>query len=370
MKIGILTGGGDCPGINAVIRAVTKSLILQHGAEVIGFLDGFEGLIERRYSKLDYRDVSGILTRGGTILGSHNKANPFEYEGRDGADLSDAVMELYEDLELDGVVAIGGDGTMSICHRMQKKGMQVVGVPKTIDNDVAHTDRTFGYDTAVAIATEAIDRLHTTGQSHNRVMILETMGRYSGWIALESGVAGGADVILIPEIPYDIEEVARVCSEREDRQKFTIVAVAEGARPVGGDMTVREVVEDSHDEIRLGGVGNAVRRELEPMLESEIRTTVLGHIQRGGTPTAFDRNLATNFGAYAASLIAQGATNRMVALQNNSITHVPLGKVADENRNVPVDSMSVRAATAVGTSFGDADLELDLDGFPDSVALS
>jgi 6-phosphofructokinase 1 len=248
--------------------------------------------------------------------------------------------------------------------------MQVVGVPKTIDNDVAHTDRTFGYDTAVAIATEAIDRLHTTGQSHNRVMILETMGRYSGWIALESGVAGGADVILIPEIPYDIEEVARVCSEREDRQKFTIVAVAEGARPVGGDMTVREVVEDSHDEIRLGGVGNAVRRELEPMLESEIRTTVLGHIQRGGTPTAFDRNLATNFGAYAASLIAQGATNRMVALQNNSITHVPLGKVADENRNVPVDSMSVRAATAVGTSFGDADLELDLDGFPDSVALS
>lgn len=370
MKIGILTGGGDCPGINAVIRAVAKSLILQHGAEVIGFLDGFEGVIERRYSKLDYRDVSGILTRGGTILGSHNKANPFQYYGREGADVSDEVMELYRDLELDGVVAIGGDGTMSICHRMQKKGMDVVGVPKTIDNDVAHTDRTFGFDTAVAIATEAIDRLHTTGQSHNRVMILETMGRYSGWIALESGVAGGADVILIPEIPYDIEEVARVCRKRQDRQEFTIVAVAEGARPVGGDMTVRETIEESPDEIRLGGVGNAVRQELEPRLDSEIRTTVLGHIQRGGTPTAFDRNLATNFGAYAASLVARGESNRMVALQDNAITHVALENVADKNRTVPLDSMSVRAALAVGTSFGDPEMEAGLSDLPDEVSLS
>lgn len=370
MKIGILTGGGDCPGINAVIRAVAKSLILQHGAEVIGFLDGFEGIIERRYSKLDYRDVSGILTRGGTILGSHNKANPFQYYGREGADVSDEVMELYRDLELDGVVAIGGDGTMSICHRMQKKGMDVVGVPKTIDNDVAHTDRTFGFDTAVAIATEAIDRLHTTGQSHNRVMILETMGRYTGWIALESGIAGGADVILLPEIPYEIEEVARVCRKRQERQKFTIVAVAEGARPVGGDMTVRETIEESPDEIRLGGVGNAVRRELEPMLDSEIRTTVLGHIQRGGTPTAFDRNLATNFGAYAASLVTRGESNRMVALQDNAITHVALEKVADTNRKVPLDSMSVKAALAVGTSFGDPEMEAGLSDLPDHVPLS
>jgi len=370
MRVGILTGGGDCPGINAVIRAVTKSLILQYGAEVVGFFDGFKGFVEQEYSTLDYRDVSGILTRGGTILGSHNKANPFDYFARDGADVSDEVMDLYEDLGLEAVVAIGGDGTMSICHRMRQKGMNFVGVPKTIDNDVARTDRTFGFDTAVAIATEAIDRLHTTGQSHHRVMILETMGRYSGWIALESGIAGGADVILLPEIPYDIEEVARVCREREERQKFTIVAVAEGARPIGGEMTVRERIEESPDETRLGGIGNAVRDELEPRVDSEIRTTVLGHIQRGGTPTAYDRNLATNFGAYAASLVARGRYNRMVALQDNAITHVALERVADQNRKVPLDSMSVRAARAVGTSFGRSDRSADLGELPDTVPLS
>jgi 6-phosphofructokinase 1 len=369
MKVGILTGGGDCPGLNAVIRAVSKALILQHGAEVVGFRDGFQGLIERRYSKLDYRDVSGILTRGGTILGTHNRANPFEYFKCDGADVSDDVMEFYRDLDLDGVVAIGGDGTMSICHRMQKKGMNVVGVPKTIDNDVMYTDRTFGFDTAVSIATEAIDRLHTTGKSHERVMILETMGRYSGWIALHSGVAGGADVILLPEIPYDIEEVARVCREREDRQKFTIVAVAEGARPEGGDFTVQERVDDPDDAIRLGGVGNAVREALKPRLDSEIRTTVLGHIQRGGTPTAFDRMLATNFGAYAASLVAQEHFDRMVSLRNNSITSVPLEKVANEHRKVPLDSMHVASALAVGTSFGNPDVERDVENLGDSVDL-
>ena len=370
MKIGILTGGGDCPGLNAVIRSVSKALILQHGAEVIGFKDGFKGVVERRYSKLDYRDVSGILTRGGTILGTHNKANPFDYFDRDGADVSDEVMEFYHDLELDGVVAIGGDGTMSICHRMQEKGMNVVGVPKTIDNDVMHTDRTFGFDTAVAIATDAIDRLHTTGQSHNRVMILETMGRYSGWIALESGIAGGADVILIPEVPYDIEEVVRICKERQKRQKFTIVAVAEGARPKGGDLTVRERIDDSPDAIRLGGVGNAIREELKPMLDSEIRTTVLGHIQRGGTPTAFDRILATHFGTYAASLVARGEFDRMVALQDNTITSVGLEKVANKNRNVPLDSMLVASALAVGTSFGNSEVEMDLKNLGDRVPLN
>lgn len=368
MKIGILTGGGDCPGLNAVIRSVTKSLILQHGAEVIGFMDGFKGVIERRYSKLDYRDVSGILTQGGTILGTNNKANPFNYFDRDGEDVSDEIMELYERLGLDGVVAIGGDGTMSICHRMQQKGMNVVGVPKTIDNDVAFTDRTFGFDTAVAIATDAIDRLHTTGQSHNRVMILETMGRYSGWIALASGIAGGADVILLPEIPFDIDEVARVCREREERQKFTIVAVAEGAKPKGGGLTVRERIDESPDAIRLGGVGNAVREELKPKLDSEIRTTVLGHIQRGGTPTAFDRILATNFGAYAASLIAQGKFNRMVALQGDDITHVALEKVANKNRNVPLDSMLIASALAVGTSLGNPEIEMDLESLGDRVS--
>ena len=369
MKIGILTGGGDCPGLNAVIRSVSKALILQHGAEVIGFKDGFKGVVERRYSKLDYRDVSGILTRGGTILGTHNKANPFDYFDRDGADVSDEVMDFYNELGLDGVVAIGGDGTMSICHRMQEKGMNVVGVPKTIDNDVMHTDRTFGFDTAVAIATDAIDRLHTTGESHNRVMILETMGRYAGWIALESGIAGGADVILLPEVPYDIEEVARVCQEREDRQKFTIVAVAEGARPKGGEMTVRERIADSPDAIRLGGVGNAIREDLKPHLDSEIRTTVLGHIQRGGTPTPFDRILATNFGTYAASLVARGKYDRMVALQDNDITSVGLDKVANKTRNVPLDSMMVASALAVGTSFGNQDVDMDLKNLGERVSV-
>ncbi len=369
MKVGLLTGGGDCPGLNAVIRAVSKALILQHGAEVIGFKDGFQGLIERRYSKLDYRDVSGILTQGGTILGTHNRANPFDYYKRDGADVSDEVMEFYRDLELDAIVAIGGDGTMSICHEMTQKGMNVVGVPKTIDNDVVCTDRTFGFDTAVSIATEAIDRLHTTGESHDRVMILETMGRYSGWIALHAGVASGSDVILLPEIPYDIEEIARVCREREDRQEFTIIAVAEGARPKGGDLTVRERVDDPDDAVRLGGVGNAVREALKPRLDSEIRTTVLGHIQRGGTPTAFDRLLATNFGAYAAALVAQGEFDRMVALQDNSITSVSLEDVANTHRQVPLDSMHIASALAVGTSFGNPDVHMDVEHLGGSVEL-
>jgi len=369
MKVGILTGGGDCPGLNAVIRAVSKALILQHGAEVVGFKDAFEGMVERRYSKLDYRDVSGILTRGGTILGTSNKANPFEYHARDGEDVSDEIVDLYRELELDGVVAIGGDGTMWICHRLQEKGVNFVGVPKTIDNDVAHTDMTFGFDTAVSIATEAIDRLHTTGQSHNRVMILETMGRYSGWIALHAGLAGGADVILLPEFPYELDEIERVCAQREDRQEFTIIAVAEGARPVGGDMTVRETDESSTDPVRLGGVGNVLKQQLESRLNSEIRTTVLGHIQRGGTPTSFDRRLATNFGAYAASLVARGSYGRMVALQDNHLTSVPLESVADTNRRVPEDSMYVASAAAVGTSFGRSDFDIEVADLGDDVPL-
>ncbi|MFB6263260.1 MAG: 6-phosphofructokinase [Bradymonadaceae bacterium] len=370
MRVGILTGGGDCPGINAVIRAVSKALLLQQNAEVIGFIDGFQGLIEHRYTRLDYRDVSGILTQGGTILGAHNKANPFEYVGRDGADVSDEVLDYYEELELDAVVAIGGDGTMSICHRMQQKGMDIVGVPKTIDNDVARTDRTFGFDTAASIATEAIDRLHTTAESHGRVMILETMGRYSGWIALHAGVAGGADVILIPEIPYRVDEVARVCRQRADRQKFTIVAIAEGATRKGGEMVAQEEASGDRRHVRLGGVGYALKDQLDPKLDSEIRTTVLGHVQRGGTPTPFDRVLATNYGAYAASLVAQGDVGRMVALQDNDLTSVPLAEVADQNRTVPLDSMHIASAAAVGTSFGDPDLHPDVADLGDYVSLS
>lgn len=367
MRVGLLTGGGDCPGLNAVIRAVAKSLMIECGAEIVGFEDGFLGLIERRSRVLTYKDVSGILAQGGTILGTHNRANPTSFYGAGGADVSEQVLEYYNELGLDGIVVLGGDGTMSICHAMSKHGMKFVGVPKTIDNDLMQTDRTFGFDTAVAIATDGIDRLQTTGRSHHRVMILETMGRYAGWIALYSGLAGGADVILIPEIPYDIDEIARVCQSREDRQRFTIIAIAEGAKPKGGGMTVRETVESSPDPLRLGGVGNVLRLALEERLDSEIRTTVLGHIQRGGAPTPFDRVLATKFGCYAAALVSAGKWGRMVSIQNNHLTSVELDKVANKTRLVQPQSVAVASALATGVSFGDPDLEAPLSELGDMV---
>ncbi len=358
MRIGIMTGGGDCSGLNAVIRAVSKTLMLHHGAEMIGFEDGYLGLIENRWRALDYRAVSGILDQGGTILGTHNKANPLAYFGAGGADVSDQAMANYRALNLDGMVVIGGDGTMSISHAMAPKGMRFVGVPKTIDNDLMATERTFGFDTAVSIATEALDRLQTTGQSHNRVMILETMGRYAGWIAAEAGLAGGADIVLIPEIPYELDEVVRVCEAREDRQKFTIIVVAEGAKMKGGAMVVRETVKDSPDPVRLGGIGNFVKAQLEDRgMESEIRVTVLGHVQRGGTPTAADRVLATNYGVHAARLVVEGRWGHMVALQNGALTSVPVSEVADKVRGVPLDSPLVRSALSVGMSFGVASID-------------
>lgn len=370
MRVGILTGGGDCPGLNAVIRAVAKSLMLEYKAELIGFEDGFLGLIERRSRPLSYLDVSGILAQGGTILGTHNRANPLKYYGADNADVSDRVLDYYNELDLDCVVVMGGDGTMSICHAMSQKGMNFVGVPKTIDNDLMATERTFGFDTAVSIATDAVDRLQTTGQSHQRVMVLETMGRYTGWLALHAGISGGADIILIPEVPYDIQEVARVCNERAGRQRFTVIVVAEGAKPKDGTMTVRETDSSSPDPIRLGGVANVLRQQLEPLTECEIRATVLGHIQRGGTPTAFDRMFATNLGCYAAALVASGRYGRMVAVRDNRLTSVKLDEVANKTRTVPRDHVSIAAALAIGTSFGDATLSLPLDALGDRVSLS
>ena len=353
LRAAVLTGGGDCPGLNAVIRAVTKTLLLQHDAEVFGFEDGFLGLIEQRYRRLTYPDVSGILTSGGTILGTSNKANPFAFYGADNADVSDDVLAYTRSLGLDVLVAIGGDGTMSMCDRLHRKGFPIVGVPKTIDNDLVGTERTFGFDTAVAIATEAIDRLHTTAQSHQRVIIIETMGRYAGWIALHSGLSGGADVILIPEIEYDVEAVAEVCRRRADGgQKFTIIAIAEGARPVGGELAVQEVIATSPDPIRLGGACKVLEHQLEAVIDSEVRTTILGHVQRGGTPTPFDRALATQFGAYAATLAAHGQTGVLVALQHNRLTTVPLASVANKIRTVPLDDPMILAAVSVGTSFG------------------
>jgi 6-phosphofructokinase 1 len=370
MKVGILTGGGDCPGLNAVIRAVAKSLMLQCDATVVGVEEGFLGLIERRTRELTYQDVSGILSRGGTILGTHNKANPFSYFGRDGEDMSQQVKAYYDELGLDAMVALGGDGTMSICHRLQQMGMNIVGVPKTIDNDLMSTDRTFGFDTAVTIATEALDRLQTTGQSHSRVMILETMGRYAGWIALHAGVAGGADVILLPELPFSVEEVARVCQEREDRQRFTIICVAEGATVEGGSMVVRERIENSPDPLRLGGIANWLKAQLAERIDSEIRTVVLGHVQRGGPPTPFDRVLATSFGTMAASLVARRKFGHMVALQDQHLTSVALEEVANRTRTVPPDAMAVMAAASVGTSFGVPDMDLDPSDLPDRKHLS
>ncbi len=353
LRVGVLTGGGDCPGLNAVLRAVTKSLVLRDGAEVIGFEDGFEGLVERRARTLSYRDVSGLLTVGGTILGTSNKANPFDYFGRGGADVSGEILDYVREIELDALVAIGGDGTMSICHGLQERGLNVVGVPKTIDNDLVGTDRTFGFDTAVAIATEALDRLHSTAQSHHRVMVLETMGRYAGWIALYAGIASGSDVVLLPEFEYDVDEVARVCRRRErGGQRFTIIAMAEGARPIGGELAVLKLVEDSPDPVRLGGACHVLGRALEHRLDSEIRTTILGHVQRGGTPTAYDRILSTAFGEAAARCVAERTFGVMVALQDGHPVTVPLAEVAHKVRTVPEDHPMVRAALAVGTSFG------------------
>ncbi len=357
LRVGVLTGGGDAPGLNAVIRAVTKSLILRHDAEVIGVEDGFLGLIQQRIRPLTYSDVSGILTLGGTILGTHNKANPFSYFKRGGADVSAQVIKYARSLGIDALVAIGGDGTMSISSRLHDAGLNIVGVPKTIDNDIVATDRTFGFDTAVSIVTEAIDRLHTTAQSHQRVMIVETMGRYAGWIALHAGVAGGADVILIPEFAYELAEVVRVCQHRESfGRSFTIIVVAEGSRPKDGAMTVDKTLEDSPDPIRLGGVGRVLQLALEERIESEVRTTILGHVQRGGTPTAFDRNLATMYGSAAAALVEAGSFGRMVALQNGHMTSVALSEVANRTRTVPKESPVLQAALAVGTSFGLPDL--------------
>ncbi|WP_337878433.1 ATP-dependent 6-phosphofructokinase [Caldimonas sp.] len=353
LHVGVLTGGGDCPGLNAVIRAVTKSLINDCGARVTGIERGFLGLIERRVVALDRRAVSGILHQGGTILGAHNQADPFAWFGAGGADVSGAVMDYVRELGLDALVAIGGDGTMGIAHRFQQLGLPVVGVPKTIDNDLMHTERSFGFDSAVAVVAEALARLETTARSHGRVMIVETMGRYAGWIALEGGLAGGADVILLPEIPYDLEAVARLCRQREAAQGFTLICVAEGARPVGGTMTVSAHWADRPDPIRLGGVGHVLREQLQPHLRSEVRSTLLGHVQRGGSPTPYDRVLATRLGCHAAAMVARGEFGRMVVLRGDACDSVPLSEVAGRNRTVPLDHPLLKAARSLGISLGE-----------------
>jgi phosphofructokinase-like protein len=352
-RIGVLTGGGDCPGLNAAIRAVSKSLMINCSAEIIGIHDGFLGLIEQRTKILNYVDCSGILSQGGTILGTNNSASPFDFKGKD---VSNEVMDYYISLGLDGLVVIGGDGTLSIAYEMSKMGMNIVGIPKTIDNDLMGTDRTFGFDTAIGTVTDALDRLRTTGQSHKRIMILETMGRYAGWIALHAGIAGGADVIIIPEFAYDIDDVAKACKSRMGEQHYSIIVVAEGAKQVGGQLTVRETNEFGADPIRLGGIANVLKMQLEKKIDAEIRATTLGHIQRGGSPSAYDRVFATNLGCYAASLVANKHFGTVVVLKDNQLCISSLKNVADKSRLVKIDTPALATALSMGICFGNADL--------------
>jgi len=359
-RIGILTGGGDCPGLNAVIRAVTKSAISDYGLEVFGIEDGFLGLIENRLHPLSYEDVSNILDRGGTILGTTNKADPARYcVGHDVAgapifeNVSDLVIRHARGRGLDAVVCIGGDGTMSAAAHLAAGGIPVVGVPKTIDNDLMHTDVTFGFDTAVATATDALDRIHTTASSHHRVMLVEMMGRNAGWITLHSGAASGADIILIPEIGFDLEKICARSVERSRRGKaYTLIAVAEGAKPVGGQVVVERVVHESPEPIRLGGVSEVLCEQIAELTKLECRATILGHVQRGGKPTARDRVLATQFGHKAITLLAAGELNRMVAMRRGQLTSVPLAEVAGQQRLVPADDPLVAACRGIGVSFG------------------
>ena len=353
-KIGVLTGGGDAPGLNAVIRAVVKAGC-NAGMTVIGLEDSFDGLLDpARSRRLTPHDVTGILRLGGTILGTTNSGNPFEYPTETGkADYSDRVCETFNEMGLDALVVIGGDGTLAIAHQFHLKGIPVVGVPKTIDNDIVGTTSCFGFDTAVSFASDAIDRLHTTAQSHKRIMVVEVMGRYAGWIALHAGIAGGADVILIPEIAYDLESVAARIRERDSwGARFSIVVVAEGAKPVGGKFTLRSEARPGVVE-RLGGVGAQVADALQDMTGKESRSVVLGHLQRGGSPTPFDRVLATRFGAKAVELVRRGVFGRMVANNPPDIVHIPLSDVVGRTKTVPLDYDLLSAARALGVSLGD-----------------
>lgn len=358
-KIAILTGGGDCPGLNAVIRAVAKKA-MGEGGEVIGIEDGYEGLVKGRMRKLENRDVSGILTVGGTILGTSNIANPYRYAivGRGCKltfkDYHKRAVNNFRKLKADALVAIGGDGTLSTAYRLFEDGIPIVGVPKTIDNDIVGTEITFGFDTAVTIATEGIDRVHTTAQSHHRVMIVEVMGRTAGWIALHAGVAGGGDIILIPEIPYDINVIVKKIKERHGKGKrFSIVVVAEGAKPKGGDVVVQRVVKESTEAVRLGGIGFVLGSQIEKMTCIETRTVVMGHLQRGGSPTPFDRVLATQLGSKAMDFIDEGAFGNMVGIKENKFVEVSLRDVANGKRLVAPGHYLVKAARALGTCFGD-----------------
>jgi len=332
VKVGVLSGGGDAPGINAVIRAVVKKGIQYYGYEMVGIRDGWRGLLEGSFSSLDLKAVSGILPKGGSILGT-SRTNPFKREGG-----AEKILENAEKAGIDAVVVIGGEDTLGVAHKMSELGLKCVGVPKTIDNDLVGTDYTFGFHTAVAIATEALDRLHTTAEAHHRVIILEVMGRYTGWIALEAGIAGGADAILIPEKPFDMDEVCEYIRRRQKRgRNFSIIVVAEGAKPKGGAEILYSETVDEFGHVRFGGVGYYIGKEIEKCMGIETRVVVLGHLQRGGSPTAFDRVLATRYGIAAIDLVHEGKFGYMVALQGNKIVSVPLKEIVGKRKTVNLE---------------------------------
>jgi phosphofructokinase-like protein len=357
-RVGILTGGGDCPGLNAVIRSIAKPAMSYFDSRVIGILDGFEGFVEGRMRELTKLDVTGIINLGGTILGTSNKGDPFHYprESADGitiTDCSDMVLDSYRQWGLDALIAIGGDGTMNIAYKLAQMGMNIVGVPKTIDNDLDATDITFGHDSALQVATEAIDRLQTTASSHHRVIVIEVMGRYAGWIALGSGLAGGADVILIPEIPFKWKSIFDFVWKRSKGARYSIICVAEGAKPFDGEIVVKEKDTKRTDPVRLGGIGEVVAARIQEETKLETRVTVLGHVQRGGSPSAFDRILGTRFGSMALQAASRGEFGTMVSLRGRDVVTVKLEDAIRRQRLVPPDSQHVLAARAVGVCFGD-----------------
>ena len=376
-KVAILTNGGDAPGLNAVIRAIVKTA-RTHGVECYGFIEGYKGLLNNEYVKLDLQgNASGLLTKGGTIIGTSNATNVFNYKvvNEDGTveykDLSDVCVQNIKDDGFDCIFTLGGDGTQKSSRDFSLKGVNCIGVPKTIDNDVAHTDMTFGYNTAVSVATEALDRLHTTAEAHHRIMVLEVMGRYAGWLALESAIAGGADVALIPEIPYDINKVVDKINERRARGKnFTIVVTSEGAMPKDGTLTVRKTLNDGAglDNIRLGGVGEKLANELEELTGMGARNTTLGYVQRGGTPSAFDRILSTKYGTKAMELAMEGVFNVLVTYKKGEMGYVTLEDVVGNNkvvgaasgntkesniRKITMDDDLIRVARDLGICLGD-----------------
>ena len=341
-KVAIITNGGDCPGLNAVIRAIVKTAET-HNVECYGYIEGYKGLYENNYIRLDSnKSASGLLHRGGSIIGCSNSTNLFNLKIEENGkmvykDVSDVCVENVKKAGFDCIFTLGGDGTQKSARDFSLKGLNIIGVPKTIDNDVAHSEITFGYNTAVSVATEALDRLHSTAESHHRVMILEVMGRYAGWIALESAIAGGADVAIIPEIPYNINKIAEKINERKEQgKKFSIVVVSEGAKPKDGEITIKKTLDEGKglDNVRLGGIGEKLASEIEEKTGMVTRTTVLGYVQRGGTPTSFDRVLSTKYGSKAMELALEGNFNVLVTLKNGKLGYVTLEEVIGDNKEI------------------------------------